>query len=273
MMVCVIKKALLLPLFLFLLGSSLLWAQDSVILKNGTEIQVKVLEVSSAQIKYKKQENPDGPLYTYSIKDVLLIKYANGTKDVFGSQSSSVTTALPEPNSPRIETVEQLRYRRGFCSGQFVSPQGNRLSGAETRQLLSATPAALDYYQRGKALRMGSYLTSAAAVGMIGGGLAVALLAGEGNGGEHHGWNLGPGDKENGIGDNRHDEHHNGDLTQAGYIVAGAGLLTGLVGIWLDHRVTINFKRAAEQYNNSRPVSLHFGPSTKGLGLGMALKF
>lgn len=279
MMVGVFKKGFLLSLSFFLFSQSLLWAQDSMILKNGAEMQIKVMEVSSDMIKYKKQDNPDGPVYTYSIKDVLLIKYANGTKDVFGKLAPSITPGAPESSATRIETINHLMYKRGFCSSQFVTAQGTRLSGAETRSILAMTPTALDSYQRGKVLRVGGYVTSAAAIGMIGGGLGIALLGGDGfGGGENHG------DGENGDswqGDQNGDENgsnrdHGGDhgnISEVGFIVAGAGVLTGLVGVWLDHRATVNFRRAADQYNTSRPVSLHFGPSRRGLGVGMALKF
>lgn len=40
------------------------FAQDIVILKNGTSIDAKVLEVDDNSIRYKKFDNPEGPTYT-----------------------------------------------------------------------------------------------------------------------------------------------------------------------------------------------------------------
>lgn len=62
-------------------------AQGIIIMKNGDEITVKVTEVSSQSIRYKKFDNPEGPLYTADKNDVFMIKYQNGTKDIFGQQN------------------------------------------------------------------------------------------------------------------------------------------------------------------------------------------
>jgi len=58
-------------------------AQDLIILKNGDEAQAKVLEVTAAEIKYRRFDNPEGPIYTINKSEVFLIKYENGTKDIF----------------------------------------------------------------------------------------------------------------------------------------------------------------------------------------------
>ena len=55
---------------------------DLMILKTGEEIQVKVLEINSVSIKYKKCENLAGPDYYIDRPDVFMIKYANGIKEV-----------------------------------------------------------------------------------------------------------------------------------------------------------------------------------------------
>lgn len=90
-MICFFKKTLSSTLIISVLSSTVLLAQGNIILKNGAELPAKVLEVSASQIKYKRQDNPSGPVYSYTIKDVLLIKYANGSKDVFGNSVSMLS--------------------------------------------------------------------------------------------------------------------------------------------------------------------------------------
>ena len=58
-------------------------AQDIITLRNGTEIIAQVLEVNINDVRYKKYSNLDGPVYTESKRDILMIAYANGEKDVF----------------------------------------------------------------------------------------------------------------------------------------------------------------------------------------------
>jgi hypothetical protein len=56
---------------------------DEVILKNGDTFQAKVIEIGVTEIKYKKCNNLEGPTVSIFKSDVFLIKYANGTKEVF----------------------------------------------------------------------------------------------------------------------------------------------------------------------------------------------
>lgn len=60
-----------------------LCAQDNIVLRTGEEIKAKVEEVGIGEIKYKRTDNPTGPLYSIRKSEVLLINYQNGTKDVF----------------------------------------------------------------------------------------------------------------------------------------------------------------------------------------------
>ncbi len=77
------------PLLLVLCTVNLLGAQDIILMKNGDEIEAKVDEISSTEIKYWRMDNLDGPLYTMKKSGIFMIKYANGTKDVFNTESTS----------------------------------------------------------------------------------------------------------------------------------------------------------------------------------------
>jgi hypothetical protein len=60
-------------------------AQDVIIKKNGEEINSKVLEISSSEIKYKRADYMDGPTYTIFRTEVFMIKYANGKKEMISN--------------------------------------------------------------------------------------------------------------------------------------------------------------------------------------------
>ena len=53
---------------------------DVVTLNDGTDVSCKVLEINDQEIKYKKCENLDGPVYIINKKNIFRIVYANGTK-------------------------------------------------------------------------------------------------------------------------------------------------------------------------------------------------
>lgn len=62
-------------LFVFVISSS---AQDKIYRKNGEVLKVKVLEVSSSEIKYKIFGDNDGPVYVLERDRIKKIEYENG---------------------------------------------------------------------------------------------------------------------------------------------------------------------------------------------------
>ena len=64
-------------------------AQDLITKKDGTDISAKVLEITILEVKYKKFDNLSGPIFTMLKSDVLMIKYENGTNDVFNETVSA----------------------------------------------------------------------------------------------------------------------------------------------------------------------------------------
>lgn len=58
-------------------------AQDIIMKKDGTLLNGKVVEITEQEVKYRKADNPDEPVYTVKIADVSRINYDNGASDVF----------------------------------------------------------------------------------------------------------------------------------------------------------------------------------------------
>ena len=56
---------------------------DLIVMRTGDEMFVKVLEISSQEIRYRKCSMPDGPLFVSLKRDVFMVKYSNGKKEVF----------------------------------------------------------------------------------------------------------------------------------------------------------------------------------------------
>lgn len=73
------------------LNGFFLSAQDIITKNDGSEIKAKILEVNTSDLKYKRWDNLDGPTFTIEKRDVLLVKYSNGTNDVFHQQTAGRT--------------------------------------------------------------------------------------------------------------------------------------------------------------------------------------
>jgi hypothetical protein len=101
-------------------------AQDLIIKKDGSEISAKVVEVEDLKVRYRRfDQGTTGPIYSLAKADIFMIRYEDGTKDVFGAAQPSTTSPTQTP-AP-ANTVEQP-----------VKP-----AQANTNSVLSAAPQSI----------------------------------------------------------------------------------------------------------------------------------
>ena len=140
-------------LFFTLLAGLSMSAQDIITKKDGTDIKAKVLEVGTNEIMYKSFSNLDGPLYTISKSDVLMVTYENGERDVFHTDSSQSN----EPSG--IMTLNQWTGR--------LSVNGMNIDKKST--YLYFTPESEALYKSGDSLAtVGDVLMGLGAGGAVG---------------------------------------------------------------------------------------------------------
>lgn len=84
---------------LLVLGACLcLHAEDIITLRTGEDIAAKILEVSTTEIKYKRMDNVEGPTFVVPVSEVLIVRYENGSNQVFEQQPKVVNPyAYPAP--------------------------------------------------------------------------------------------------------------------------------------------------------------------------------
>ncbi|MBS1780154.1 MAG: hypothetical protein JST70_12555 [Bacteroidetes bacterium] len=88
-------------------------AQDILTTRDGTELRVKVTEVSDDNVKYKSWDNQDGPIYTMERNGILFIKYENGTKDVFKIEEDEYSTKLSMKERGKLDAEEYYHRYQG----------------------------------------------------------------------------------------------------------------------------------------------------------------
>jgi hypothetical protein len=106
------KKLLLLLTLSTITGIT--FAQDNIVLNNGDEINAKIYEIGSTEIKYKKFNNQDGPIYYKSKDEILYIKYANGEKEMFGKNEESNTNSNTVDKKVLISGRSIFNYTNTF---------------------------------------------------------------------------------------------------------------------------------------------------------------
>lgn len=120
-------KSIFLFLLLFLTISG--FTQDVLTFKTGEEIQVKVVEVLQSEIKYKKWDNLDGPIYEESKMNIFMIKYKNGSKDIFSEIENNTPTVSNSVNNtnPKIKLQDKYlklskHYKNRGITSSIIGP-------------------------------------------------------------------------------------------------------------------------------------------------------
>ena len=127
------------------------YSQDMITTKSGEDIKAKVLEITFHEVKYKKAENIEGPIYTISKSDILLIRYGNGSKDMFNQEE-------------KIEKKEIKNYITVLDKRYFFNEEP--IKGKKIGEILYQDEQARKIYKKSQ-----SYKTGA----IIGGSIGVTL--------------------------------------------------------------------------------------------------
>ena len=100
------------------------YAQDIIVMRDGSIVQSKVTEITSSEVKYKKYSNLDGPLYTIDKNTILAINYENGEKDTFEMTEQATTPiAAPEVMSNEVSEEAAEENRRRIEETNSVMPE------------------------------------------------------------------------------------------------------------------------------------------------------
>ena len=129
------KRVLLLAQFLLLLSVKLLYSQDVIFKTDGIEIRAKVIEITAEVVKYKNYDQLDEPLRNIYIKEIFMIIYEDGTREVFKNQedadeikaedqnelndSKEITITNTQPKST-IKTDSKSEFLFGGKGGWFI---------------------------------------------------------------------------------------------------------------------------------------------------------
>jgi hypothetical protein len=84
--------------------------QDIIVKNDGNEIKAKVEEVLDTEIKYRKSDNLSGPVYTMKKSEIFMVKYENGSKDVFGNQQTQTTPSAENAGASVSQGVPAIIY-------------------------------------------------------------------------------------------------------------------------------------------------------------------
>lgn len=129
------------------------FAQDIIIKRDGSEENVKIVEVSGGHIKYRKWTNQNGPIYNIPTTDIFIIKYMDGRKEVFQQNNDdnindNINVEIPDfSHEKEKQMIRDDRLYLGIIGGPQFSllniEAEDSFYGNRTMFLIGAT---LDWY-------------------------------------------------------------------------------------------------------------------------------
>jgi len=245
------------------------FAQDVITLKNGDDIQALVQEIGEVDIKYKKYDNPNGPNYTLKKSEIFMIRYVNGSKDVFKDNPPPVTETTSEPtekSTPVLAvtaTIKSAETNTSTPKSEQLSIQSNkgevylniwgnlkyRSTNAKVTNVVDlfyVVPDALENYKSGKTW-------NAIGGGIVGAGACIAF------------WD---------IFNNWEYETHNSLHCPIYWTGMGVILVGGIFNQLGRSKITtaIDLYNTSVRRNQISDISLNFGITRTG-GIGLTLNF
>jgi len=138
---------------------------DVIIFRNGDEISAKVVEVTETTVKYKKCDKATGPLYTKRQSSILMIRYSDGSKDIFSHAKSNSKEEETNKNVANLGWTAIALTLIGTITFWLVSwPAGFVLLGTGFLMAListimySANPS--KYNKKGKSIAIATLFTA-----------------------------------------------------------------------------------------------------------------
>lgn len=144
---------------LLLIGYISCDAQDTIVKRDGQQLIGKILEVSPQEIRYKKIEFPDGPVYIEEKSNVEQIKYSGGYVDKFEEVKKEVKTAVVITKKSEDDYRRLVQnYKIVKVGGSYYKQNDNFLSERQMQDvLLKVNDAKITYMvekaRLGKGLR------------------------------------------------------------------------------------------------------------------------
>ena len=91
-------------------------AQDKIVLKTGSNIEAKVLEINQTDVKYKKFNNLEGPTFTTHKNEIHMIIYENGENEIFKDEVPQIYQNDKNIVTKKNEKLRKNRFEVSFAA-------------------------------------------------------------------------------------------------------------------------------------------------------------
>jgi len=248
--------------FIFLVTFALfgvfVFAQDIIMLKTGDDIEALIEKVGAEEIEYKKWDNQTGPVYVIKKSDVFMIKYRNGSKDLFDTPTKPVQTQVEQPRqTPSTPQPSQPPSTLSNLQTEFYN-----IGDDDKAMLEFFRRNQMAYYEQfNKACKMKKSGNTLLGVGLGTTGAGIILVGIGAN-------QAAKADDIDKAVNNSFLVYFGGSLTSAGGLMTIAGIVSCSVGASKKKAIKNDFAR--EYFgviNYTYQPKLNLGTTTNGIGL------
>lgn len=194
-------KKIVFTLITSFVAFSTCYSQDILTKKSGEDIQAKVLEVTSNEVKYKKFDNQNGPTFSILKSDLLMVRYENGTKDLFNETKKMESVITTNRDLFKEGQADASRYYKGYraagttvmATSLLLSPLVGLIPAAicastepqeenlnyPSSEMMKKPEYAEGYHQKAKKIKQGKVWTNWGVAFGINLALVLALTSGQ----------------------------------------------------------------------------------------------
>jgi hypothetical protein len=107
------------PTIALLLMTCLSYSQDKIFKINGETIDSKIEEINVNDIKYRKFENLNGPIYTIEKKELRQIKFENGTIESFPQENLKNEISIEETKDFIVKQINEHGFEEDSFNNRY----------------------------------------------------------------------------------------------------------------------------------------------------------
>lgn len=139
---------------------------DIIITTKSEKLEVKIVEISSTEVKYKKVSNLQGPTFVLSTDEINTIMYENGEVQVMEHKAAQVAQPV-QAAQPNQYAQPQQAYGQYPQAGGYQQPYGNNYGYKSNQLPYPGTPGYAgngivrnghDYYFKGQQIKLQDFL-------------------------------------------------------------------------------------------------------------------
>ncbi len=124
--------------FIFSFSCFASYAQDTITKRNSEKIVAKILEIGRDEIKYKKFDFQDGPLYIERKSEIKTIVYANGVKESFAEVNETRSVVSISDNNDYYSSKQESNDIDMWNSNRYTQ-KGRSLDERDMHTIMMKT--------------------------------------------------------------------------------------------------------------------------------------